>query len=105
MASMSITKETHPALWQILHRDADLTGYDGRPSMCDSCPLAKLDESKNFYEGISNDESEAYYMCDLLKQSVWGENPKCSPADWMARARTEIGLSAQPNGEHNEVRR
>lgn len=48
---------------------------------CDSCPYATLAPGQG---DISNDTSEAEYLCGLMGgKKVWGESPECSLADWL----------------------
>ncbi len=42
---------------------------------CEHCPFgAKTREAP---DDILNDPSEAHYICPLLGEEVWGEDPKC----------------------------
>lgn len=91
-----------PALDWLL-RDKDYA-YPGPNRMCADCiggyrcPFATLAPGQ-MPGDIANDPSEAYYLCSLLDgKRVWGESPKCTEAQWRARAREE--LSAAPVGAH-----
>ena len=45
------------------------------PDGCSQCPFATLNEAKG---GCNHaDEDEGYYDCELLKETIWGEDPKC----------------------------
>lgn len=76
------------------------------PPECCYCPFATPDpdsEPPNL-----SDPGEGHYLCALLgddevsrrndntkcwthrRKTVWGENPKCTKDDWLAKAREEL---------------
>lgn len=47
------------------------------PGTCEDCPFEY--KTREPYNEIWNDPSEAHYICELLNKEVWGENPECEP--------------------------
>ena len=45
------------------------------PGTCEGCPFEF--KTRETYDQIWNDQSEAHYKCELLGKEVWGENPEC----------------------------
>jgi hypothetical protein len=86
---MDINKQTHPALWQLLHNDLPFSNYDGVPTGCSDCPFASDGCDVN-----PSDPDEGYYKCSLIDaEDLWGEDPICKLDDWRKKARMELGLS------------
>jgi len=83
-----IDKKTHPALWTILCSDDWRLGGSSSPDFCDECPFGTLDQP---YEEVSNDLTEAYYKCRLLRKRVWGEYSPCEDRHWKKQALMELG--------------
>jgi len=51
-----------------------------KPVVCDKCRLGKLLSQP---KEVSNDFSEAYYYCRILKKEVRGENAECTNQNWI----------------------
>jgi hypothetical protein len=45
------------------------------PWTCEDCPWGA--KTREPYHEISNDVSEAHYICPVLGRDVWGESPEC----------------------------
>lgn len=89
-------------------------GHLQTPPECCDCPFATPDPNSEAPNPA--DPGEGDYRCSLLgdeevtkrndnpacwthrRSTVWGENPKCTNADWVTRARNEIaGLTMLDN--------
>jgi hypothetical protein len=86
------------------------------PSECCDCPFGMPDPDQE--QPNLADPGEGSYLCALLGNeevskrnnnpkcwtfrlpSVWGESPLCRPADWAARAKTELGGAAAMSRSH-----
>lgn len=65
----------------LLTEDAELMMGDIsdklKPFTCEFCPLEAKTREPDCE--IDNDRAEAHYICPILEQDVWGEDPKCGP--------------------------
>ncbi len=50
---------------------------DLKPWTCMNCPFQA--STREPYNEIANDPSEAHYMCPVVSADVWGEDPECEP--------------------------
>jgi hypothetical protein len=76
--TQDVTDTKHYARWLLkaTHAHCEIEAPDG-PHTCEECPWGAT--TREPYHEISNDPSEAHYLCPVLNKEVWGEGPECRP--------------------------
>lgn len=60
-----------------------------KPQYCHNCPFA-IESDRDEEKPNPADRAEGYYNCAILKEKMWGENPKCEDRHWQEIIRNEV---------------
>lgn len=59
----------------VILKRLEVTSVDLTPFTCEDCPFGA--KTREPYEEIWHDPSEANYVCPILGRDIWGEQPQC----------------------------